>query len=266
MTKAHIDWVSTAVTDTGLVRSVNEDAYLDLPGQLIWAVADGMGGYEAGDWASSTIVQALQKMTASENLHEAIEQTKATLASVNIALREQAALRSAGMIGSTVVVFIARGARSGCLWAGDCRAYLLRDNVLLQLTQDHSRVQEMVNVGQITQEEARTHPESNIVTRALGVMDEVEIDHVELDVKVGDLFLLCSDGLINEMSDAEIQVHLSSGDTKSAVDNLLVGALASGAKDNVTILVARAYDDSKTLLHAGAGEHTDNDRTILSRD
>lgn len=261
---AQIDWASVGVSDVGTVRKINEDAFLDYPEHAIWAVADGMGGHHAGDFASSAIVQDLKNMDHPQALEEAVASTMKTLATTNNLLCDQAVLRQVELIGSTVAVFIARGARASCLWAGDCRVYRMRGGELCQLTEDHSRVQELVAAGLISREEARTHPDSNIVTRALGVSEEVKLDTVEVAIDINDTFLICSDGLPGEITDREIQSILDDQNYRQAAEKLLRLALDRGARDNVTLVVIRAFADDMTQISPAADRMGESTRTIIS--
>ena len=157
-------------THVGLKRRVNEDSLLARTERGLWAVADGMGGHEAGDVASSKIADALQHLPIVYDADELVASAAASLQTVNHELIQLA--RGDGLprtIGSTVVALAISGAEMRCLWAGDSRAYRLRGGKLAQLTRDHSLVQELVNAGMLHPHEAQDHPQSNVVTRAVGV-------------------------------------------------------------------------------------------------
>jgi serine/threonine protein phosphatase Stp1 len=148
------------------------------------------------------------------------------------------------VIASTVVVLIARHGHFACLWAGDSRAYLLRDGALARVTRDHSLVQELVDGGQITDAEAEHHPRANVITRAVGAeADMVELDKVTGRLTGGDRFLLCSDGLSKELSDPEMADILRADGPETAAERLVEAALARHARDNVTAVVLEVLGD-----------------------
>jgi serine/threonine protein phosphatase PrpC len=235
-------WSSASRTDTGKVRSYNEDACLALPTLGLWAVADGMGGHQAGEVASAAIVEALGQVHPPAVLRNFVDEVEDRLLECNIYLRQLAASRGRNqIIGATVTVLMAYGGLAVYLWAGDCRLYRYRQGNLVQLTQDHTQVEEMVNRGLLSREDARHHPSSNIVTRAVGALDTLVVDADAEPVEAGDRFLLCSDGLDKELDDTEIRTLLAAGrDDAEAVDALMDLALSRRARDNVTVVVATA--------------------------
>jgi len=227
-----------AVTHPGTVRDHNEDAYVNRPDLGLWAVADGAGGHDAGEVASGLIATALDSIPPELSAEETLTQVRMRMAATHAALRERAARQGHGMIASTVVVLIARHGHFACLWAGDSRAYLLRDGALARVTRDHSLVQELVDGGQITDAEAEHHPHANVITRAVGAeSDMVELDKVTDRLVDGDRFLLCSDGLSKELSDAEMLEILRTHDLAPAAARLVDAALVRKARDNVTAVV-----------------------------
>lgn len=249
-------WTSAACTDVGLVRERNEDACLDLPDQGIWAVADGMGGHAVGDFASQAVVQALAAMPPQSLLEALLHETRAAMQDVNRALIDEAARMRVGCIGSTVVMLMAGDRRCGCLWAGDSRLYLMRDGQLKQLTRDHNQVQRLLARGLITAEEARHHPAHNTITRAVGAADTLAMEQVMVNVDDADVFLLCSDGLSNEVDDDAIAATLggvrTGSDVAEAARLLVEQALDAGGHDNVSVVVIRAedlYGTDKTLVN-----------------
>ncbi|CAG2145626.1 Serine/threonine phosphatase stp [compost metagenome] len=237
-------WSSAAATDVGRVRGRNEDACLDLPERGIWAVADGMGGHAVGDFASRAIVQALSGLGPPGSLDGALDDARTALLAVNQALIDEAARMKVRVIGSTVVAMLACERRCGCLWAGDSRLYLFRAGHLKQLTRDHSQVERLRARGLITAEEAKHHPAHNTITRAVGAATRLDLDVLTLEVGDGDMFLLCSDGLSNEVEDAGIAAVLaaSAGDCAAAANELVQQALVNGGHDNVSVVVLRAED------------------------
>ena len=235
-----LQWSSAGRSHVGMVRAINEDACLSLPERGLWVVADGMGGHEAGDFASQMLIDALGQLPPPTSWETHRNAVCTTLQAVNQRLREESAQRYQNRtIGSTVVVLAAYHDQSACFWAGDSRIYRLRDQRLQQLTRDHSHVQELVDQGLITPEEAHRHPLSNVITRAIGSADDLEIDQIDQPLQSGDLFLLCSDGLNKTVSDPEIELLLahSQHNCQEAVQALIHLALMREANDNVTTVV-----------------------------
>ncbi|MCB9959638.1 MAG: serine/threonine-protein phosphatase [Rhodospirillaceae bacterium] len=231
---------SAALSDVGTRRRLNEDAYLARPDLGLFAVADGMGGHDAGDQASNAVVTALDSMQGPMGAGQLIAAVRAHLHQVHADLQAEAERRGSKRgIGSTVVVLMVNGGHYCALWAGDSRIYLARGGDLLQLTEDHSYVQELVNQGVLSPQDAEHHPQSNVITRAVGVDTELRLDKVTNRVLPGDVFLLCSDGLTREVTAEEIRMELMSGDPNRAVRNLIDLALDRGASDNVTAVAVR---------------------------
>jgi protein phosphatase len=253
--------MSAARSDAGRVRDINEDACLDMPLDGHWAVADGMGGHAVGDLASRLVIDLLgelRQLPADAGMTRSLAFARVQLQNANRQLRDEAARRLVSRIGSTVVVLIACDRFCGYLWAGDSRIYLVRQGQLRQLTRDHSQVEELRQLGRLTEEEARHHPAHHIITRAVGATDTLELDDDALEVVDGDVFLLCSDGLSNELTDDEICAALTETrplDCRRATDALVDLALARGGRDNITVVVAQAEDplaSDKTLLNPSA--------------
>jgi protein phosphatase len=265
-----LDWLSAAVTHRGKVREYNEDAYLDQPDARVWAVADGMGGHHAGDVASREVVASLADLRPSDKLSSLIANCRERIAGVNADLFETGMQRQAQIIGSTVVVLLASGRQGALLWAGDSRGYRLRGDRFEQLTQDHSRVSELVKQGQLDPEAAESHPEANVITRAVGVTDALDLEAKLVDIELGDTFLLCSDGLSRYVPDSELARMLAQESCSAATEDLLKATLATRARDNVTVIVARAIPDdgdSRTQLNpmsaAARATADDDDPTVL---
>ncbi len=238
-------WVSAAATHVGKVRKLNEDALLDRPQIGLWAVADGVGGASAGDWASALTVQELglvaHPSTASAFLAEVCDR----LRNVNAALRQQAESGGHRAIATTVVALLLFDQHFACAWAGDSRLYLLRERDLRQLSRDHSEVQELVDQGVLAPADARHHPRGNIVTRAIGAHEQLDLEIVHGRAHENDVFLLCSDGLTKTVEDAEIAALLEQP-VERAVEAMIAAALAGGAPYNVTVVAIK-------LLAAGGG-------------
>jgi protein phosphatase/serine/threonine-protein phosphatase Stp1 len=226
---------SFAITDRGTVRPHNEDAFVDLPELGLFAVADGAGGHAAGELASGMLAEALSALSANLAPAEALAQIRLAVLAVHSALQAEAARRGDSMIASTLVVLLIRSGHFAALWAGDSRIYLLRGGALSQVTRDHSLVQALLDQGAITPQQALTHPQGNVITRAIGAPDDNgELDKTIGPAKPGDIFLLCSDGLTKVLNDANIAQLMVSPDP---AQELIQAALAQGARDNVTAVV-----------------------------
>lgn len=245
-------WTSASRSHVGLVRQINEDACLDQPGRGLWAVADGMGGHTLGDLASRMVVESLNQLPPAASLTSLVADARDRLCTVNRQLRDEAFFRKTQIIGSTVVVLLAQDRDCAYLWAGDSRIYLLRGEQIVQLSRDHSQVEEMKAQGSLSEEEALFHPARNLITRAVGVADTLELDEEILQVHDGDMFLLCSDGLSNEVSAEEMRDVLAGGNCRESADILMDMALQRGGHDNISVVVVRAQDLSgieKTVLN-----------------
>lgn len=229
---------SWAVSHPGSVRTHNEDAFVDRPEIGLWAVADGAGGHDAGEVASGMLKAALESIPVGLSASELLAQVRLRVADVHEDLREQAEARGPrSIIASTLVVLLARDGHFACLWAGDARAYVLRGGSIAQVTRDHSLVQELIEAGAITPEEAEGHPRANVITRAVGAAEALELDKVSNRLAAGDRFLLCSDGLNKTLSDAELAALLGGAEPGAA---LIEAALARRATDNVTVVAIEA--------------------------
>ena len=245
-------WTSSARSDAGRVREINEDSCLDQSALGRWAVADGMGGHAVGDLASRLVIDALSRLTPPVSMKSFVADARARLQTANRQLREEAARRQVQRIGSTVVALLACDRFCGYIWAGDSRLYLLREGSLRQLTRDHSQVEALKSLGVLTEEEARHHPAQHMITRAVGATDVLELDDDVIEVADGDVFLLCSDGLSNEVSEDDMLAVLSNAACANACEELVDMALARGGRDNITAVVVRAEDPNaadKTLLN-----------------
>ncbi len=231
-------WETAIRCHPGLQREVNEDAYIARPDLCLWAVADGMGGHARGDYASRSIVEALDALPATPEPDRA-ERVIAALQAAHHRIQEKSR-EIHEPVGSTVVAFVAMGGAAEALWVGDSRLYRLREGVLEQLSHDHSMVQEWIDQGMVRPEEAEQLPNANVITRAVGMDESLQIDRRRFEVAAGDLFLLCSDGLTRELADEELAAILSgSPSLESAADRLLEAVLARGAHDNVTLILLR---------------------------
>lgn len=225
-------------THVGAVRRLNEDQLLMRPDLGLWAVADGMGGHQAGDVASALIVEALAQSPRPRSGYAHLTAACERLQEVNGELvRRAQSLNPGEVIGATTVVLLVHDGHYACVWAGDCRAYLFRDGALRQITRDHSLVQELVESGALTPDEARHHHRANVVTRAVGAGPVLELETRSAPVKPGDLFLLCSDGLTGALEEGDLVAALRQRPLESAAEALIAESLARGAKDNVTVVL-----------------------------
>ena len=239
---------SAAITDAGRVRRVNEDACLErpLPEGGIWVVADGMGGHHAGDVAARMVAEALQDVASPANLSELIDGVEDRLQDVHRRLGELAGHGpDARTIGATVAALLCYRRQAVCMWAGDSRIYLLRDGGLRRLTRDHSEVEELICEGRLRRDEAESHPAANVITRAVGgILDEdLELEVRYQELRAGDRFLLCSDGLYKELGNDEIAALLSAGDVGRVARSLLDEALERAGRDNITVIVVELEPD-----------------------
>lgn len=245
-------WQSASCSHVGRVRRINEDALLDQPERGLWAVADGMGGHTLGDVASRMVVDALAQMPDADTGN-----IRASLSEINRRLMKEAALRDVQVIGSTVVVLLASGSRCSCIWAGDSRIYRYRDGALQQLTRDHSHVEELIARGLLSPADASRHPGHNLITRAIGVADLLELEEDDSEVRGGDMFVLCSDGLSNEVDAQQMATLLARHDCRLAAQRLVEEALEHGGRDNVTVVVTMAIDpgqDEMTVINPALSE------------
>jgi serine/threonine-protein phosphatase Stp1 len=239
---------SVAVSHPGLVRAANEDSFCDRGADGLWAVADGMGGHAFGDWASRTLVAALDAVVLPAEFEAAAHAAAGAIHDGN-RLIWQEAQRQGQQMGSTVVALYVDHQRFAILWVGDSRAYLMRGGQLHQLTRDHTQVQEMVDCGLLQPHEAGSHPRGHVLSRAVGVGEVLEVDVVIDEIEPGDLFLLCSDGLSGQVSDAELATLLSGpGGRQAVVDRLIALTLERGAPDNVTAVIVTAQETTTLSL------------------
>ena len=231
-----------ARSDVGCVRPHNEDSYLVQ--SPLFCVCDGMGGHAAGEVASSIAVETIAK-TAPSAADAA--QLAAAVEAANAAVIEAAVngLGKPGM-GCTATCAYLEGNTIAIAHVGDSRAYLLHEGTLIRVTRDHSYVEELVDAGEITADEARVHPNRSVITRALGSDPAMYADHFCLNIEEGDRLILCSDGLSSMVPDGEIENIASKSSTAQiCVDNLVDAALAAGGHDNVTVVVVDVVDDGR---------------------
>ncbi len=229
-----------AITDIGRMRPINEDSYYaPQEGERFCAVADGMGGHNAGEVASAMAVQVFSNvMRGVETI--TIDALYTSVERANEAVYH-AALENEGMngMGTTFSALAEQGEEALIAHVGDSRIYLLRQGEIFQATTDHTLVEEMVQKGMLTPQEARVHPRRNIITRALGTEPWVEVDIVRVDVIPGDVFFLCSDGMTNYVDEQEIlSTAMSDDDWQDKLKHLVSVALENGGGDNITAMFA----------------------------
>jgi serine/threonine protein phosphatase PrpC len=229
-------WYSQAQSVVGHVRKINEDAFLDAPELGLWVVADGMGGHSRGDRASQTIIARLSSFSPSDSLRTDVENIAERLDDANDFCRQQV---RGQVMGSTVALLYIRDEQAYAIWAGDSRIYRLRNNELTQLTEDHSLVQELARLGDLTEEEAEDHPSSNVITRAVGVADLLDLQTRKVELQAGDRFLLCSDGAFKDVKKHEVAANLSLPSMEQALDKIVQLALRRGGTDNITAIVVQ---------------------------
>ena len=240
---------SVALTHVGKVRKLNEDAFCDRGELGLWAVADGMGGHQAGDVASGLIVEALGQVDDVSSGYALLEDVRQSIQRVNRTLIARAAVMAPGtLIGSTVVTLVTYADYYACLWAGDSRIYLLRDGRLEQVTRDHSHMQELIDSGSLSRLEARSYARSNVITRAVGVSDRLALDMQQGPLQVDDVFLLCSDGLTGALDDRTIARVLEQPSLEAAAQALIDRTLDQGARDNVTVVLVRCVGAADNTL------------------
>lgn len=233
-----------AATDIGKKRNINQDYIYtsetpvgNLPN--IFLVADGMGGHKAGDYASRVTVETILKVLEDEKeLKEPRELFKKAISGANEVVHTQACREEAleGM-GTTVVAAVCLDNHLYVANVGDSRLYIINDEIT-QITRDHSLVEEMVRMGSIARDEARNHPDKNIITRAVGVCNQVEADFFQVEMLPGDLILMCSDGLTNMLEDEEIRMIVKkSRDLVEMVQSLIEAANNNGGRDNISVVL-----------------------------
>lgn len=236
MSESSLRWHSTAITDVGRVRKLNEDSMLDRGEDGLWVVADGMGGHSAGDLASQLIVNSLGKVEVSDDLADFVDNVEQAVLDVNERLFEVANAHNQTS-GSTIVVMLACGRHGVVMWAGDSRLYRLRDDRLEQITTDHTQLELYIERGLLERSEAEGHASGNMVTRAVGVTDHLLLEMDLFELRQGDRYLLCSDGLDKHVKDPEIENIMRGTDHASIARELTDLTLERGAVDNVTICV-----------------------------
>lgn len=245
-------------TDTGRKRRRNEDAYVVAP--PLFAVADGMGGAQAGEVASKLAATVLEDTDA--GALSGRERVNALFQEANKRVYDRSTVDpSASGMGTTMTVALIEGNEVTIGHVGDSRAYLVRDGKLEQLTEDHSLVNELMKSGKLSPEEAEMHPQRSVITRALGTDPDVDVDAFTIEAKEGDVFLLCSDGLTAMVDDEGILevVESNRGDLKRATKSLVAAANRGGGDDNITVVAF-------TIADADVGGHTAEMTAVIEPD
>ena len=230
-----------SIFETGCVRKNNEDYYLIMSEVNLYAVADGMGGHNAGELAAKLAIEELETRSLAlrdiktEDIRDWMSQA---LEEANRRVYEVASksLETEGM-GTTLTALVIKGTKAVIGHIGDSRIYLWRDKVLSQLSEDHSMVNELVRLGELTEEKARDHPHKNVLSRALGVERNINTDCFQFEVQDNDAYILCTDGFSNMIDHQEMVNEFSSSETwEQGLDNLRRNVLERGAPDNFTVI------------------------------
>jgi serine/threonine protein phosphatase PrpC len=239
--------IYAAGTDKGLLRDINEDSYMIIPGcsetSCVFVIADGLGGHNCGEVASRMAVEYIRDNIGTEGCFDSgnmSERLEALVKKVNTAVYEKS-LESAEVsgMGTTLTVAMISGSALTAAHVGDSRLYLVRNGAIRQLTEDHSFIGELVRTGTLTREEAENHPGRNIITRAVGSSPELVVDIISQQVEDGDIYILCTDGLTNMVSESEITGAVSGCEPEQACAKLIEAANERGGEDNITVIVIK---------------------------
>ncbi len=233
-------WNSYGLTHNGKKRKINQDAFLNLPGKKLWVVADGMGGHKTGEVASASIINSLKALIPEQTIGSTVKKIVYELLKVHQSLLDLATEGGDNeIIGSTVVILLARHQYCVCSWSGDSRIYLFRKGELKQISRDHNHETRLLAEG-FSIKEVRTYPFAQALTHAIGGEESLYLDAQIQEIKNGDIFLLCSDGLNKEVCDSEIESILKKTAIEESLTRLIELALERDAKDNITIILAQA--------------------------
>lgn len=224
-------------THIGHVRRVNEDSLVSLPDMGIFVVSDGMGGHDGGDFASQTIVETVSNITRDTSSENKVGALKSALNEAHEKILSETVRRGEDCIGATVVSLVLLDQSFVCLWSGDSRLYRYRNDKIELLTHDHSFVAQFVEAGLISWDEAEQHPQSNLITHAVGIDDHLHLEFIEGDLQPGDRFLLCSDGLNKYAGFETLSDILNRTDIDESTDELMKYALDGGGEDNISLIV-----------------------------
>ena len=240
-------FLTGSATHVGMVRDVNEDNHFVGPDRGIWLVADGMGGHKNGRLASATVVRAVESVGLAASPPDLLARFKDRIHRANAELLRLAEGDGDAVIGATVAALLVFGGHFACVWSGDSRVYLVRAGAISQLSKDHTEVQELIDRGAIRPSEAKSWPRRNVVTRAVGVFDDPALDVVHGDLRAGDTFVLCSDGLTGHVDDEEILFNVAQFAPQEACEALIRLTLERGAADNVTVIAVNCREGERTL-------------------
>lgn len=216
-------------------RKENQDCFLNWADRLIWAVADGVGSSRHGGAASKMIIKSLLQVEAPTSLDSHIENTVNQITMAN-ELFYHHKLASGDMSASTVASLLMYEGMAACLWAGDSRCYLFRNDVLYQCTKDHSLRQEKIDKGELTYQEAQRMIKGNIITNAVGIQERLRLEQTSFPIKAGDRFLLCTDGLVNLISPEALTLHLGRATAKEAAESIMAALADMHQPDNITFV------------------------------
>jgi serine/threonine protein phosphatase PrpC len=230
---------SYAQSHVGRVREINEDRWLIEKDSGVFAVADGMGGHDAGEVASASIVEHLKSIGKPSSAPDLRARFEDRVTMANREIRRISTQRNGATIGSTLAALLAYERQYACIWAGDSRVYMVRQGELSQVSRDHTEVQELVDRGLLTRDQAANWPRRNVITRAIGVVDDIPLDIAHGQILPDDKFLICSDGLTAHVSDDEIRETLVGRSARDACDTLIDLTLSRGGTDNVTVVVVQ---------------------------
>ncbi len=237
MIRRVFDVDSCGLSHAGCVRELNEDRYLVKTESGVFAVADGMGGHDAGEIASASIVEHLKSVGIPSSAPDLRARFEDRVTIANREIQQISSSRNGAVIGSTLAALLAFESQYACIWAGDSRVYLLRQGHLFQLSRDHTEVQELLDRGAISPEEASTWPRRNVITRAIGVWEDLSLEMAHGQIHPDDKFLICSDGLTVHVPDEEIRDMLQENSPQETCRSLIDLALSRGGTDNVTVVV-----------------------------
>ncbi len=228
---------AVGMTHVGRVRDENQDAYHVDETKGVFAVMDGAGGMKFGALASGLVKESLTTIALPRSAEDLLEQFESRLIVAKDRIERVSEDADGAQMGTTIAALLTYGENFACVWAGDSRVYRFRGGRLEQLTTDHTEAQELVDQNVLTVEEAKTFARRHVITRAIGSGLELELELVSGNLRPGDRFLLCSDGLTGHLDDAVIGSLLINGAPNAAANSLLKGALDNGGSDNVTVVI-----------------------------
>ncbi len=238
-----------SATDRGLVREINEDSCIAIAGSAnnpcVFIIADGMGGHNCGEIASRAAVEYIKDAIACNNrspltLENCEAELRKLVEDTNTAVYRKSLERlEANGMGTTLTMAVVINTTMIVAHVGDSRLYLMRSGNIMQVTEDHSYIEELVRNGTLTREEAENHPRKHVITRAIGCLPELEVDVFCLTIEINDIFILCTDGLTNKLNKDEIDEIVRSSDPEAACKQLIDAAKKQGGEDNITVIVIK---------------------------